>query len=136
MNFNWLHYLDFAQRIKDATEFYSEISEAAYRAAASRAYYGVFKYAVNYAVNKTGFIPKRSGDDHIGIRSHFKEISTTPMDPHRKASVQLERLYDFRRQADYENELKCEAKHLAANAIGIAKLALSHLQTAELSRGG
>jgi hypothetical protein len=51
MTFNWADYLTLAQQLRQLaapTKDFSPISEAAYRAAISRAYYAVFVLCRNY----------------------------------------------------------------------------------------
>jgi len=122
MSFNWLDYLALAKFIKDNPDTYSHISEAAYRASVSRAYYAVFRSALNMA-RKEGFKPSWTGDDHIRIRTFLRESAAAPTaikQNRRKASVELDRLCDFRRSADYDDKIRGEVKHLATNAINMA----------------
>jgi len=127
MAFDWQHYLVFAQRIKGSPEAFFDISEAAYRAAASRAYYAAFKTALKYSM-KFGYQPTNDGNDHVRIQRYLITVKDPEARP-REASVQLVRLYDLRRMADYEDTLKNrEPKHFASNAITIANLVLEHLQ--------
>lgn len=125
MSFNWLNYLDFAKHIKNNPNVFESISEAAYRAATSRAYYAVFKYALNLA-KREGFQPSNTGDDHIKIQKYFRESKIN--NNRRKASVQLVRLYEFRRKADYEDEFNMQPINLAKYAIGMADKFIEYLQ--------
>lgn len=118
MKFNWLNYLDFAKHIKDNPDVFESISEAAFRAATSRAYYAVFKYAFNLA-REEGFQPVHHGDDHIKIQRYLRESETNNKN-RRMAATQLVRLNRIRGQVDYDDEISMRPMDLATMAIGMA----------------
>jgi len=129
MSFNWKDYLTFAENLQASPDNPGPV-EAALRSATSRAYYSAFRAALELG-KKDGFVPTHQGDDHQKIREHFRE--SAPSNPKKKAiSLQLERLHDFRRQADYENTLRQKPENMALYAIGMAKIVFECI--AELSK--
>jgi uncharacterized protein (UPF0332 family) len=129
MSFAWRDFLTFAETIKPAE---SNIGprEAALRSAVSRAYYSAFRTALDFG-QRLGYIPTRAGDDHVKIRQYFRE--SKPADVRKKKiSVELERLYNYRRQADYENPLRSSAENMAVYAINMAHSVLRNID--ELSQ--
>ncbi len=118
MAFNWKDFLTFAENIQPGS---SNIGprEAALRSVVSRAYYSAFHAALEFG-KQNGFISTRSGDDHPKIRQHFRESKPTD-EKKRKISAWLERLHNYRLQADYDNTLKATPENMAIWAIGIAK---------------
>jgi uncharacterized protein (UPF0332 family) len=118
MPFNWKDFLILAENLQAAPD-HPGPSEAALRSATSRAYYAAFRAAVELG-KKWGFMPKGSGDDHKGIRMYFLQF--TPADERKKTiSTQLDRLYDLRRQADYESNPNKKPENMAVYSIGMAK---------------
>lgn len=118
MPFNWKDFLTLAENLQAAPDNPGP-SEAALRSATSRAYYAAFHAAVELG-QKWGFMPKGSGDDHKDIRIYF--LKSAPADEKKKTiSNQLDRLYDLRRQADYEKNPTKKTEYMAVYAIGMAK---------------
>jgi uncharacterized protein (UPF0332 family) len=119
MAFNWKEFLDFAENL------YAEPNkpgppEAAFRSAASRAYYAAFHAAFDLGKSR-GFTPAFNGDDHKGLINYF--LNLQPKNPQAtKLSTKLDRLRDYRRRADYDNLLGTPApQSIAYYAIGMAK---------------
>jgi uncharacterized protein (UPF0332 family) len=102
MTFNWRDFLTFAENIKIAPDEPGP-KEAALRSAVSRAYYAAFQAALEFGAAEH-FSPKQSGEDHFGIRRYFQQY-TPKNDVRSKIALQLQRLYDFRRKADYEKAI-------------------------------
>jgi uncharacterized protein (UPF0332 family) len=98
MAFNWKDFLTFAESIKAAPDKPGP-QEAALRSAVSRAYYAAFQAALEFGASEK-FSPQWSGEDHFGIRKYFQQYSPKS-DIRRKIALELQRLYDNRRKADY-----------------------------------
>lgn len=124
MSFDWIEFLTFAEALQSAPDKPGP-AEAALRSAASRAYYAAFHQALNVA-RKEGFVSSYQKGDHEAIRTHFRNHE--PSDPvRRKIALELERLWDQRRQADYDPILQKEPISLAGHAIGMARRVLEGL---------
>ncbi|MBA4385463.1 MAG: hypothetical protein C0410_12065 [Anaerolinea sp.] len=119
MPFTWKDFLAFAENIYASPETPGP-REAALRSAASRAYYAAFQAALELGKN-SGYLPTHTGEDHHKIREHYRKF-TPPQENAKIISLQLDRLYDLRRQADYDNLLKQKPEYLAYNAISMAKI--------------
>ena len=69
------------------------------RAAVSRAYFGVFCYARNYAISFLKFEARDDSDDHGRLRNHLRDRKR------QGDAKRLERLRQWRNDADYLDEL-------------------------------
>lgn len=119
MSFNWKDYLTLAEGLS-ANPNMPGPTEAALRAATSRAYYAAFQVAFQFG-RAEKFSPTFTGDDHRKIREYFR--NSAPVDQRRrKIATQLDRLYDFRRQVDYDDLLKQKPESIATYAISMAKI--------------
>jgi uncharacterized protein (UPF0332 family) len=128
MNFDWVDYLKLAEALQ-ANPDVPGPREASFRAATSRAYYAAFQCAVSFAKNE-GFHPDYTGGDHHSIRRHFREHQPNNKDIRGKISVELDRMYDNRRMADYYNELKRTSPIALANlTIKMAHSVLEKINT-------
>lgn len=114
--FNWGDYLrlaDYLLRSADQTG----IPEAAYRSALSRAYYSVFcsvrEWGSQYG--RSPFVPTRSGEDHGLLRQWLRDTGFM------MTAQDLESLYSWRRQCDYENRLRQPFALICQQAIVTAK---------------
>lgn len=125
MSFNWVDYLTLAKELK-ASAGESGTSEACYRSAASRAYYAAFHLVFHYACNN-GYSPSYDGYDHIAIIKFLRQNSSSK--DKRKIALELERLKDSRRRADYDDEISQSLDIFAEIAIGYAKGILNKLDT-------
>jgi len=98
MSFDWKRYLVFAQNL-NAQAAASTDSEALCRSAVSRAYFGAYCHARNYAKAFLEFDPREDSDDHGRLRAHLKG--------RRRAgdANRLEQLRQLRNHADYQNDL-------------------------------
>ena len=123
MTFDWRDYLAIANSLSNAPDAPGP-PEASHRTSASRAYYSVFNTALAYAEGE-GFSPRRSGDDHIGLQRFFRSGDATRDE--RRIAQELGRLFNLRRQADYERALDRSPDALSAHAIGHADLVTSLL---------
>jgi uncharacterized protein (UPF0332 family) len=125
MSFHWADFLTFAQRLQEDPSNPGP-DKAALRSATSRAYYAAFRTALNVA-QEEGFQPSHTGSDHWDIRRHFQKHNPDKL--RRKISTELGRLYDNRRKADYEDNLRPSADMLAELTIGMAKSVLKNLDS-------
>jgi uncharacterized protein (UPF0332 family) len=126
MSFDWAEFLTLAEALQSAPESPGP-RVAALRTAASRAYYAAFHYAVDLALGE-GFQPTFRGDDHKGIQKHFRDYK--PTDPlRRKISIDLNKLWNHRREADYDSNLTRQPNSLADQAIGMARSVLDKLDS-------
>jgi len=130
MSFDWIDYLKLAQALQANPDIPGP-KEASLRSAASRAYYAAFKSAVNFARSE-GFEPKYTGEDHWSIKRHYQYYHPDNSDIRGKISVELGRLYDNRRMADYFNELKRTSPNVLAELTN--KMAQSVLEKLEFLR--
>ena len=126
MNFDWTGFLLLAEALQSSPDAPGP-PEAAFRSAASRAYYAAFHCALNRAC-KEGYTPYYSGSDHEKVQAHFRDYR--PSDQiRRKVALELDRLYDHRRKADYSDVLDRQPSSLACQAIGMAKSVLKNLDS-------
>src|SRR5687767_3400745 len=124
MTFNWRDFLTFAENIEPASSNVGP-REAALRSAVSRAYYAAFQASMEFG-KQDGYVPTGTGEDHFKIRKHFRESKPTH-ERKKKISIELDRLYDLRRKADYENALKTSPENMANFALGMARSVFSYI---------
>lgn len=124
MNFDWHDFLQLARALTDAPA-HPGPPEAAYRSAASRAYYAAYHSALQNAIPK-GFTPSSTGDDHRKLPNYYRH-NTLPQDLRRKLAQELERLLALRLKADYHRQLDRTPESLAKQAIGMAQRVLGYL---------
>lgn len=119
MAFDWKEYLDLARYLQGHGGM-SFSQEAAFRSSVSRAYYAAFCYARNYAVNKEGFIPKKTAADHERLRLHFQN--------RRKSDIadDLGDLRLWRNMCDYDDSVT-NIKVLLSSAITQAQEIINKL---------
>jgi uncharacterized protein (UPF0332 family) len=126
MSFNWLDFLTLSEKLQSDPEIFG-LREASLRSAISRAYYAAFQYAMNLA-KLEGYLPKHTGDDHIAVQKFFRDY--TPKNySRRKIAVELDRLRDQRRLADYEENLHRDANIPAQIAISLAKNVIANVDS-------
>jgi uncharacterized protein (UPF0332 family) len=99
MSFNWSNFLTLATTLVNVSNE-SEVAEAALRSAMSRAYYAAFCAARNFLYERGELSPTRTGQDHGRVKDHFKNSNHKAM---QQIGYWLERLFEKRVQADYEN---------------------------------
>lgn len=109
MTFSWSQFVEIAEYLKEQGEKKTIPLEAAYRCSISRAYYGAFRYARDYATAKMGFTPKQSSKDHSDLRNVFRKNNM--MSIYRK----LDSLRQWRNACDYDNPFKGTNFDLATN---------------------
>src|ERR1051326_3930863 len=98
MPFDWKALVALARQMEQLAEHASD-PEALQRSAISRAYFGAFGHACTYARAWLEFDPREDADDHGRLRAHLKARRR-----HGDAK-RLERLRQWRNEADYLNEL-------------------------------
>jgi hypothetical protein len=98
MPFDWKGFLSFAHNLQQQAATLPE-PEPLLRSAVSRAYFGTYCHARNYAKDYLKFNPREDADDHGRLRAHLK-------DRRRKGDAdRLEQLRQLRNNADYLNDL-------------------------------
>src|SRR5207245_11285816 len=112
--FEWKHFLELARFLQQEAGKIDN-PEPFLRAALSRAYYGAFCFARNYARDWLGFQPRNEGEDHGLLREHLKRKKRW------KVSEKLERLRDWRHDRDYEDELTFDPQVSLASALRAAE---------------
>jgi hypothetical protein len=116
MSFDWSDYLRLAIGLHGSPDVPGP-NEAAFRSAASRAYYAAY-HLVTIRAKEDGFVPIDSGEDHELLRSFLKRGDT----PRKKMSLDLERLHRLRKKADYDDAVApATPTNLACNAINMAQ---------------
>ena len=111
MSFDWQQLVEIARQLAQQADKEPTQAEALRRAAISRAYYGAFCHARNYAVDYLGYSVKGFGDDHGALRAHLRR-------KRRGGDAQrLDDLRQWRNDADYADELPWDSEEVAAEAI-------------------
>lgn len=129
MSFDWADYLDFAIELSKQPESpdLRELDEAAFRSAASRAYYATFHCAMDLA-SREGFVPKHTGEDHYLVWRHFQNHEAED-EIHREIARELDLLRDHRNDVDYKGEFQANPCNKAILAIGLARSILERLDS-------
>jgi hypothetical protein len=115
MAFDWKALLELARQLADASAEAGN-PEAHLRSALSRAYFGAFCHARNYAQDFLNFAAQGKIDDHGALRAHLKG-------KRRKGDAdRLERLRAWRNDADYEDDLSRlgDLAHVVQTALTLA----------------
>ncbi len=95
MSFSWSQFVEIAEHLKEQGDANRVPQEAAYRCSVSRAYYGAYRHALNYAKDTAGYTPNEDGTDHKMLRLWFKDKNR--VDIYRR----LDRLHQWRKECDY-----------------------------------
>ena len=106
--FNWDDFYSLALRLETEASNCG-FPEAAHRSCVSRIYYSAFKKAFKLGI-KTGFEPKFAGEDHSGLRCHFKAKGKTQLTQH------LSDLQEWRELCDYSDASLENLSQLVAQA--------------------
>lgn len=115
MSFDWKSLVDLARAMEQESTGVSGNAECLQRSAVGRAYYGAFCHARNYAAAYLKYQSTDDERDHGSLRAHLKSKRR-----HGDA-VRLERLRQWRNEADYLNELPwADFNAVVAAAIGEA----------------
>jgi hypothetical protein len=98
MSFDWKTFLELARDLQHRAG--SAVHREAYlRSTVSRAYFGAFGHAINYAKQFLQFHSRELVEDHGRLREHLRR-------KRRKGdSDRLEQLRQWRNEADYSNDL-------------------------------
>jgi hypothetical protein len=120
MAFDWQDYVEVSRFLQRQTS--SGVNpEAFLRSALSRAYYGAFCHARNYARDWLGFRPRYEGDDHGRLRAHLKKSKRW------RVSEKLERLRDWRNDCDYRDLLTFDPQIALGSALADADYVVTNL---------
>ncbi|MCI0379560.1 MAG: hypothetical protein L0215_18275 [Gemmataceae bacterium] len=98
MSFDWKSVLDLAKLQEQQTSTAAN-PEALQRTAVNRAYFAAFCQTRDYAVRNLGFLAREIADDHANLRQLLKRGK------HQGNGKRLERLRQWRNEADYMNAL-------------------------------
>ncbi len=114
MSFDWQHYLELAEYMNTTvSEFPCE--EAGCRTIASRAYYAVYRAARKYIWAADGVCLF----EHWKVQEHLKRV---PANRARcRIGLQLTRLHQIRKKADYDDDLHELPTNMASKALSQAK---------------
>ncbi len=99
MTFSWAQFVEIAEYLKNQGDADEALQEAAYRCSVSRAYYGAYRHAENYAKDTGHYIPRNIGTDHGTLRTWFEGRNM------REVSRRLRRLHQWRKECDYNEPL-------------------------------
>jgi uncharacterized protein (UPF0332 family) len=118
--FDWTEYITLAEALLKASD------EASHRSAISRAYYAVYGIACKLKPNTVRY----SGSSHIGYWNQWRGNSESRC---RKLSIDANRLWKHRKDADYESVAR-NISHEAASAVNLAKRLVKEIN--ELNQQG
>lgn len=128
MSFKWADYVDFAREIFNEVEGSSTYEEARFRTVVSRSYYGVFKTAWKAHEEKINSMMKPLPGESVHswlINRYFNSKNSLCLSGLcKRIAGELEKMREYRAQADYHDELKLDAKRLAGKALKHAEKAL------------
>ena len=124
MSYDWQEYLTLAETLEArAAKLGPEV--ACYRSAASRAYYAAYHRALDLAGPTNYVPPAKKVSVHAAFRNHLNEASRSRPEPQAsqllRVSNKLKRLWDFRKSADYDDELDNTPQELASFSLRTAK---------------
>jgi hypothetical protein len=98
MRFDWKAFLDLARSLQQEAGEASN-PEAGLQSAISRAYFGAFCHARNYAISYLRFAPRDDPNDHGRLRAHLKQKKRAG------DATRLDQLRQWRNSADYDDDL-------------------------------
>jgi len=125
MSFDWAEFLTLAEALlRDPNSPGPE--EASLRSAISRAYYAAYCSARNLARDGGEITLTHTGRDHWLVQKHFQD---SPNPVRRKIGADLDRLRDYRRQADYKDSLDDSAGSQAGFSVRVARNVLKTLSS-------
>jgi uncharacterized protein (UPF0332 family) len=116
MTFDWHQYLILAEYLYDNRDTLPD-REACLRTSISKAYYAAFCSARNYARDLDRLVLDESAQDHGSVKKHYIRA---PDPKNRQVGNSLDRLRDFRNQADYSDTID-KLEELAKAAISQSK---------------
>lgn len=119
MPFEWRAFVELARDLRQQASGAAP-SEALLRTALSRAYFGAFCHARNYAAASLGFQPRNDADDHGRLRAHLKG---------KRAGIahRLDRLRQWRNDGDYLDSLTFDLDAVVSAAISEAERVVESL---------
>jgi uncharacterized protein (UPF0332 family) len=120
MSFNWESYIQLADEISYQGKV--DLREAYLRSAMSRCYYGIFCIARNRLTAKNIPIPRV--DTHRFVRERYQRL---PRNVEKKIAKNLRRLWNERKDADYEDETGIDVQR-AKTALDLSKRTLKKLR--------
>ena len=97
MAFEWHSFVELARKLAEEAESATS-AEAWRRSALSRAYFGAYGHARNYATDFLFFAAREDVDDHGRLRAHLRDKRRSG------DSRRLDRLRQLRNVADYANK--------------------------------
>ena len=125
MSFDWADFLTLADAlVRDPNSPGPE--EASLCTAISRAYYAAFRVARNFGRDRGEFTPTETGRDHWLVMNYFR---SSPDRIRRKIGLNLDRLYDNRTSADYDDTLAGRPIALARSSVAVARNMLNALNS-------
>lgn len=123
MSFDWSENLYLARELVGKPDKASN-EEVKLRAALSRAYYAAFGKARNYLQDNTPFIASSSKDTHWDVINQFLHDSNPAR---RQIGWDLRYLFNYRKQADYDNDFSRLSAQMVESALDIAERVISRL---------
>lgn len=125
MSFDWADFLTLADAlVRDPNSPGPE--EASLRSAISRAYYAAFRVARNSGSDRGEFAPTKTAQDHRLVMDHSR---SSPDRTRRKIGLDLDRLRDHRRSADYDDVLVGIPTSVAQSSVARARNVLDALDS-------
>ena len=101
--FAWEQFIDIAVCLQKVGETNQSLSEAASRCAVSRAYYGAFRHALNYAKDVLGYSPTNRGSEHGELPNWYRYSG---MKEGKEISRTLLQLHSWRNECDYNEPIQ------------------------------
>lgn len=123
MSFDWNEYAKLAEELRERN------SEASLRSAVSRIYYSIYHNARDYLLDQ-GVPLSTSDSSHKIVWNEYKGMGGRSC---RAVGMNGDRLWDNRKKADYENEVK-DIKQLVNESFLIATHILTYLEQCKASR--
>jgi hypothetical protein len=120
MAFEWRMFLTLAEEWQESAPS-SSLAEALLRNSLSRAYFAAFCHARVYAIRFLGFRSGIAGDDHGRLRAYLKTKRRA------EDGRRLDRLRQWRNEADYEDELSFDLVETTPVALQLALRVYSSL---------
>ena len=124
MAFDWINFVNLAREFERGTSqaTTADEREAMLRSAISRAYFGAYCHARNYALKFLGFQGSMDVDDHSRLRKHIKDK--------RRAEVakKLEVLRLWRNFCDYDDIVTINLAEAVSKAIHAADYVFNALK--------
>lgn len=120
MPFDWTAFVELARTLEQQASA-ATTPEAWLRTALSRAYYGAFGHARNYARNWLKYAPAGTEEDHRRLRNHFWNKKR------QNVARSLDQLRRWRNWGDYDDDLSADLAATVRFAITEAERVLAAL---------